>query len=478
MHPARLALCAALVQLAAATAAEPRRVEVPLVIPAAFLERLLIEQVFDEPETTARIVAGPCNELVLTEPHLEPLGPHFLFRAHGRAQAGVTLFGGCYRPFAWEGLIEAEEDARVAADAPIVEFRVVNSWLTDDSDWLAVPAAWDWIKPELHPRLERLRVDLGPLLDELRRALPLFASDRDLPAVRKLVDSLRLADARIDQRGLGLRLYFEVEPAPTRVATPAGPEPPLAPEELLAFEATLREWDAFLTFVVKAAGRDALDPTLRSALLGVLIDARHEIVAALAEPGRDGEDRVRTLFASSWALLQPPLASLAGSSQGLRYLAFVASGDALAALDATGPAFGFEVSRDGLRRLARTLAPESAEDPLRWSEEVDPALRATFDFDTELPELPAPEAPAAEPEAAPPPELTPESTPEPEPVAPEPSAPEAPAETPAPAPLEPSAALRLLDWLFPPAFAGPQPLSKPGPYTSPLDGFPPTIADP
>jgi soluble lytic murein transglycosylase-like protein len=449
LSPARCA-CVALALFGAPSHAEMRRVEVPLVIPPAYLERLLVEQVFHEPETTARIVPGAdsCNEIVLSQPALRPLGGRIFVTAHGRAQAGFSLFGSCYRPFQWQGGLEAEEDARVAEDAAAVEFRVVNSWLEDESDWLAVPALWDWVKPEVHPRLETLRIDLEPLLGDLRRALPLFAARREEPALRRLAESLALAEARVEERGLVLKLRFEVEAGAPAASAPPAPEPPLAPEELAGFETALREWDAFLTFVVKAAGHDALDPTLRAMVLAVLIDARIEIVAALAEPGRDGEDRVRTLFLASWTQLQPALASLAGGSRGFRYLAFVASGDALAALDAVGPAFGFEISRDGLRRLARTLVPEASEDPLRWSEEVDPALRETFDFDAELPALPPPR--------------------EPEPAEPE----QPPAAEPAP-----GAARRLLDWLFPAAFAAPEPLPKSGPYSSALDGHAPRIAD-
>ena len=444
MH-ARLskAACAATIALAGAAFAETKRVEVPLVIPTAFLARLLIEQVFTEPETSARIVAGadPCNEIVLSQPSLRPLGGRLVVTVRGRAQAGFTLFGTCYRPFEWEGTIEADEEARVARGTPAVEFRVLNSWLEDESSLLAVPALWDWVKPEVHPRLEALRVDLAPLVDELRHALPLFASRREAPALRRLVDSLALADARVEDRGLVLRLRFDVEAAATSAGTGGVPEPPLGPDEIAAFEATLHEWDAFLTFVIKAAGRDALDPALRATLLAVLIDGRHEILAALTEPERDGEDRVRGLFVSSWAQLQPALSSLVGADPGLRYLAFVASGDALAALDAVGPAFGFEISRDGLRRLARTLVPEATEDPLLYRPDVDPALRETFDFDAELPALPPPSEP--EPAAEP----------------------------------EPSAASRWLDWLLPAAFAAPEPLPKPGPYSSALDGFAPRIAD-
>jgi hypothetical protein len=458
------------------------------VIPPAFLERLLIEQVFTEPETTARIVArgDPCSEIVLSQPALRLLGARIRVSAHGLAQAGFTLFGSCRRPFRWEGEVEAEENPRLAPGAPAVEFHVANSWLSDESEGLGVPAVWDWVKPAVHPRLERLRVDLTPLLDELRRALPLFTAKRDEPAVRRLADSLALANVRVEERGLVLLVRFDVEPLPL-VERPATVEPPLAPEEIAAFEAALHEWDGFVTFVIKYAARDVLDPALRAALLAILLDARHEILAALEEPGRDGPDRVRALFLSSWHELQPTLASLTSGRQGLRYLAFVAAGDALAALDQAGPAFGFEISSDGLRRLARTLAPEASEDPLRWSEEIDPALRETFGFDAELPALPprtgsepaAAESPAPDPAEGPSPEPDPAVESEP----PQPTPGFTPEPTPEP-PSEPGAAIRparlvarLLGWLAPPAFAAPARLPEPGPQSSPLDGYVPRLAD-
>jgi hypothetical protein len=482
MPPPRPALvcaaaCAALLALTRAAAAETKRIEVPLVIPAAFLERLLIEQVFTDPEESAHIVAPgePCSEIVLSKPTLRPLGARLFVTAHGQAQAGFTLFGSCRRPFSWEGEVEAEEDPRIAQDGHAVEFHVANSWLSDESEWLTVPALWDWVKPAVHPRLEALRIDLAPLVDEVRRALPLFAEQREEPAVRRLVESLALTDVKVEERGLALRLRFDVEAVP-RAQSPAEAEPPLAPEELAAFEATLHEWDAFVTFVVKSAGQEALDPALRAVLLAVLLDARHELVAALAEPSRDGDDRVRALFRSSWRELQPALASFTTGSEGLRYLAFVAAGDALAALDQAGPSFGFEVSSDGLRRLARTLAPDVSEDPLAWSEEVDPALRETFGFEAELPVLPPPEAEAA-PEASPAPVESPTPAPTPTPEAAPTLEP-----TPTPAPgfsLERLDALvaRLAHLLVPPAFAAPRPLPSAGPYSSSLDGFVPRLAD-
>src|SRR4029453_11406293 len=159
------------------------------------------------------------------------------------------------------------------------------------------------------------------------------------------------------------------------------------PEETRALERASRRFDAFLTFVVKQAGRDALAPELRTELLGVLLDARHELVALLAEPSGRGDERVRALFVRTWGRLAPLLRRVDAplpAEGALRYLSFVAAGDVLAALEAAAPSFGLELSADGLRRLARTLVP-AAGDPLAESRAVDPELREIFGFGAPLP---------------------------------------------------------------------------------------------
>src|SRR4029079_18835654 len=82
-----------------------------------------------------------------------------------------------------------------------------------------------------------------------------------------------------------------------------------------------------------------------------------------------------------WAPLAVLLAT--GGKRGVvgdkaRFASFIAAGDALAALDRAAPGLGIEISADGLRRVTRLLAPRSTEDPLRYSDDVDAALRALF----------------------------------------------------------------------------------------------------
>ena len=71
---------------------------------------------------------------------------------------------------------------------------------------------------------------------------------------------------------------------------------------------------------------------------------------------------------------------MAPQGSALRFAAFLAAGDALAAIEAAAPSVGLDFSADGLRRLARMLAPDYAGDPLAYSEAPDAKLRELFRF--------------------------------------------------------------------------------------------------
>lgn len=411
----------AVLALGASLPAAASEVRVPVRLDPSFLGRLLEAQVFSAPGATLRLHgAGRCSEAVLSAPSVEIEPGRVRLRSEAVAHGGLPIAGaGCWRIFSWEGALAAIEEPYLDVDGRSVRFRVIDSALEPRS-WTLLPQErlWGWMRPALHPHLERLRVDLGPALDDLRRVLPLFVRREDAEAAARLADSLALASVRADADAVVIEVRFDVDAAPA----PAQPEAPLGPEELAALRDSLRRVDAFVTFVVKHAGRDAGAPALRSELLELLLDARYELVLALAEPAPPGGgDRVRALFLRSWARLAPLLRQVdaeVSAESALRYLSFVAAGDALAALDAATPAFGFELSSDGLRRLARTLAPAAAGDPLAHGRAVDPELREIFGFGPPLP----------------PPEARPDETPLDEP-APQGASEAPPAPGPAPAPV-------------------------------------------
>ena len=402
---ARLALLAALASLSAASA-RADEVRVPIALDPPLLEHGLESRVFTEPGGAARIWddGHGCNLLLLRHPRVSMRGDSVRIVADVEAHVGTPVFDDCLFGFEWRGVLEAIEAPSLDRERSSVVFRVTDSKLleTDGTESLAPSVLWDWIKADLPPRLETVTVDLSGTLATLRQALPLFLSNAPPDRVRGVVDSLALEDLRTTDAGLELTLRLSLPP-PAAPAPSTAPAPALSDEERTSLDNAAQRFDAFLTVVLRQAGGDAADAGVRRELLEALLDARLELVDALASPSPAAEDPVRRIFFRSWERVTPTLRKLddeVPGDGGLRYLSLVTAADALRALDALGAVSGFEISADGLRRLARVVTPASEADPLRYELDVDPRLRSALGFG---PPLPEPEdVPESEPEPAPP----------------------------------------------------------------------------
>ncbi len=385
-------------------------VRVPMRVDFGFLRGLLLARAYTDPEQSARVYSDGvgCNSVTLLRPEVAAGGARLRVTSEAEAYFGTLVLGLCFFPVSWQGRVEAELEPRLDPTLPLVHFTVVDSALLerDGSPAGAAGTLWDWVKRYVHPRLERLTIDLARPLDDLRAVLPLFLSASDAARAEALVASLALERVSVADEGVivSVRLHApeRAQPLPARRA-----ETPLTPDELAAFEAELSRWDGFVTFVVKQAGAASADPRLQEQLLEVLLDARYRVIELLETPQFAEPDPVRPLFVSTWQQLGLALRGLdASQSEGeaLRWLGFVTAADALAALDAVGADMGIEINADGLRRLARIVAPDPAEDPLATPGAVDPELRRALGFGEPLPAPePAPEVePEPEPEPAPP----------------------------------------------------------------------------
>ncbi|MEW6271779.1 MAG: lytic transglycosylase domain-containing protein, partial [Thermodesulfobacteriota bacterium] len=440
-----------------ASRASARPVRFPITVDERFLTSELLLAAYTDPGRTARVFddGTGCNSLVLFDPSVRAEEGRLRVRSSGEARLGVAAGERCLLPLTWSGLIELVEEPRLDPGAPMVRFVVVDSRLLDaDGDEAAVSSTlWGWVKEYVHPRLET-RIDLQGPVDELRSLLPAFGLSTRGDTLDRALASLALdaVDVRPGAVEVQVRIDVPEPPRPTEVAlaplasvtgaapTPSAeapapsreaaagaepgaspkpastpeaaaspeaapspapspaPEPPLSEEELLRWQTALQQWDAFLTFVVKVTGRDAKVVELRKALLEILLDERYALLDALASPAAAKQDPVRPLFLRTWTRLAPVLRQVSDrlpADEALRYLAFVSAGDALQALDQLGPEYGIEISADGLRRLARLVAPTSVEDPLLYGTEVDPQLRELFGFGPPI--APPEENPEVEP---------------------------------------------------------------------------------
>jgi hypothetical protein len=434
----------ALVVLALSLAALPaaaRDVQVPLRLEYGFLEELLVAHTFTDPERTARIYTDgvDCNRVTLLRPELGRSGERLRVKSEVDARFGTLFLGYCLFQVEWQGTVDSLLEPSLAPNAPIVRFRVVETTLVKrgETEPTNRGVLWEWLEAYAQPRFELLQIDLATPMRELSAVLPLFLAERDAASAQALVASIALERPTVTDTGM--ELWLRLTPPERAAPLPSeGPAPALTPEELARLEEALARWDGFVTYVVKQAGEHTDDSALREQLLEVLLRARYRVLEVLESEAPAEDDPVRPLFLETWQQLADVLRALGrqlGDRDALHYLGFVASADALAALDALGPDMNIEISSDGLRRLARVLAPDETVDPLATPDEVDPELRRALGFDAPLP---APEEnPEVELEDGP--ELTPEL-----------ELPEAPPE---PAPLPPSSSSwqRLLAWLRDPS---------------------------
>ena len=375
--------------LAVALGAAPAwalEVAVPIALDAAFVRRALVAQVYTEPGEKAALWndGQGCGRLDLFEPAVDVVGGRLRVMSRGEARVGTPVGDGCLTALDWKGFVEVFEKPGVDETARTLTFKVVDSNIYDTkhAKRFTTGVLWDLVKAQVHPRLGMLRLDVGRAFDELRGWLPLVLPGRP-DRIDHLLASLALRDPRTTSTGVAVTVAFTVEP---REPAPAA-EPGLTPEEIARWQRATQQWDGFLTFVVKHFAHDA-GADLRREAGDLLLDSRQDLLEALAPPGPGAPDPVPGLFVKAWERLAPLIHRAAPglpAEEALEYLSFVTAGDALSALVRLGPEIGLDISADGLRRLARMIAPSSPDDPIAYTTGVDPELRDLLGFGPPIP---------------------------------------------------------------------------------------------
>ncbi|MDZ7839988.1 MAG: lytic transglycosylase domain-containing protein [Gammaproteobacteria bacterium] len=374
----------AMAAFAAAAAAEMRDITLPIRPDAAYMRQAIVSQVFTGENETAPVWndGNGCNFLVLSNPRVRTSDGLVRLLSFAEARVGTRLGSRCIVITDWSGTIETAQTVELEPGGNALRFNVVDSEIREETthSGVSMGVVWDWIKTYVHPRLGEVRIDLAPALEDLKGVLRLVlqANDRGMSAS---IETITPRSVEVVDGGLLVGLGMQV---PRAGKQPAPPAESLTPAELARFEAAWKGWDGFVTFVVKHFAASTAAPGLRQELLEVLIEARYDLIGILtAEPGHRGVDPVRVLFMDTWNRLAPVLREMSPDmprERALNLLSFITAADALQALDDLGPGFGVDISLDGLRRMARILAPDAREDPLQYDEQVDPELRELFDF--------------------------------------------------------------------------------------------------
>jgi hypothetical protein len=356
---------------------------IPLTIDYLALSAALKQQLYTD-HGRAPIWNGDdrCQYLYAENPRFARAGDNVKLETDGSVMLGVMMGASCVSPVVWNGIIEADAAPYIAPHLQL-KFRVTDINLLDSNHQKTLIAGkgFDLVKQNFIPQLETFTFDLSPAFQQFQELVKAGAPPEVADRVAQTLATLR-AEPQLIAADDGVRATIDLTvPAFAPLPTPSAPAQ-LTAQELAAFEQKIDQWDSFLVFAIKQMGdTTGTDQQLRDDLLALLLDSRHRLVEALANPQSGGPDPIRLLFLDEWQRLGEIIreASRRGTlgSQSLQFLSFMSAGDALFALDQAAPALGMRISSEDLRRLAHMIGPTTA-NPLGFSFEEDPELRKMF----------------------------------------------------------------------------------------------------
>lgn len=372
------ALLAALLTAVPAPAVE---VTFPLTIDYDVLRAALRKHLGEETAGALELWRTPdgCGTFLVRDPVLEPADGRLRITGPASATAGLPVLGWCFASITWNGHAEILARPELGHDWQLrirdVDFRLYNAARQPAT---VATRLWTVVRDWSAAELETFSFDLGPPVEEVRVLLRSLSTPSG--GLAAALQTLRPRELAVEPDAVRLRVALDLPPAPP---VPAAPERALTQAELREWEAALDRWDGFLAFLVKDLGAGA-GPETRTELLDLLLTARREVTAVLGRGPEAGVDPVRPLFLRLWERLREIMRRAGGKggddARALSYVVFLAAGDALTAIEAAAPAAGLDFSADGLRRLARTLAPSYAGDPLEYSDAPDARLQELFRF--------------------------------------------------------------------------------------------------
>jgi hypothetical protein len=360
-------------------------VEIPLLAETAHLQTAISRALEFDENGQSTISNDPCNRVELSDMNVVTEDAQLSVGMALTATTGAYVLGACRGPKPWQGRLALKLTPQVMASGQAIEFVPDSIVLSrpDSSPGLLSKPVQLIADTLILPRMKSVQIDLAGPLNGLDGLIMQMLGQSNLQGGEpSLVQRTHITRLQTEETGVRAWLAFKVR-APETIDQ--APEPILDDSELAQWQTLEDELDGFLTTIISALAYSTESRALRLELLAVLLDARHAIAEALTVDDPE-YDPVRELFLSTWDSLRPLMSELErlktpGLDADFKLATFIAGGDALRALDALGPEYGFEITRDGLRRLARLLLAESAPPsftPLPL--EVDPEFRDLFGF--------------------------------------------------------------------------------------------------
>ncbi len=342
----------------------------PVHIPYAYLDHALEKRYFVARDQRLFLRRdGPCRYLVLDNPRFMAKGALLGFRVHGKSSLGVLQKGVC-NGVGWRGHIELGAKPYVTDDL-LLKFKLKSAELLDESGQqpLLVEGLWSDAKQAFSPVFGSWSIDLAPGLKHIASLPSRFLPPDRLAQFNTAIKTLRAGPLWPRADGVETRITMDWPDA-----LKAGQKtlsPALNRSEKQDALAVLEKMQAFVGFVAHRLAQGVEDTDIQDEVIDILLSARAAITDALGQPRSLGRDRVREIFAESWDRMGRA-ASLSmdtgdATDNLMIFSLFVRGRDLLKLFDQ----LGVDVSENGLRKLARMLAPYAQVDPLtyRWDQD-------------------------------------------------------------------------------------------------------------
>ncbi len=384
-----MALYFVLVIMAATAAAQDA--VLPITIDYPMLNALVESRLFPNNESEVELVKDPmgCKKIVVSDPEFREDNSRLRFEIKVRIKAGLEAGNDCYLPVEWEGYVVFFQTPVIDPETFQLSFRTEDSRVLNKKHEPGIISGplWNLVKEKVHTRVDDLRIDLIPCVNEMKSFLAVMFPEGDLQKAVAMVESM--TPGRVEVQDQAIRIDMNADVSSVYDRERKQEESPLSEEELAVFIDTWQTMDAFMVYALGSLSGKGLSPDESQIILETLLGARYGFLAELDKPETE-EDFVRTQFMEAWGNLSGLFRNhLEKKSSPMGTLAFFSSLDALKALDAVGPALNIEISRNGLLRLARLISGGQGEgSDLYYSFEIDKNLRKVMGFDAELIESP------------------------------------------------------------------------------------------
>ena len=363
----------------------------PITIDYPMLNALVESRLFSNNESEVELVKDPmgCKKIVVSDPEFREDNSRLRFEIKVRIKAGLEANNDCYLPVEWEGYVVFFQTPVIDPETFQLSFRTEDSRVLNKKHEPGIISGplWNLVKEKVHTRVDDLRIDLIPCVNEMKSFLAVMFPEGDLQKAVAMVESITPGRVEVQDQAVRINMDADVSSVYDRERKQA--EAPLSEEELAVFIDTWQTMDAFMVYALGSLSGKGLTPDESQIVLETLLGARYRFLAELDKPETE-EDFVRTQFMEAWGNLSGLFRNhLEKNSSPIGTLAFFSSLDALKALDAIGPALNIEISRSGLLRLARLISGGQGQGAdLYYSFEIDKNLRNVMGFDAELIESP------------------------------------------------------------------------------------------